>query len=300
MTILITGATGLIGTHLAATCIEIGHVVHYLTTSKEKIDHKPNYKGFYWNPASGEIDKDAFNGVDSIVHLAGASIAKRWTKSYRKTIIDSRVKSAELLFNALESEKHNVKQFISASGIGIYPASLTKLYSEEDTEVDDSFLGQVVVAWELAADRFKTLGIDVAKVRTGLVLAKHQGALPQLVRPIRLGLGAPLGSGKQWQSWIHIDDVARIYVAIIENEWEGIFNAVAPTPVTNKKLTHQVANILEVPCWLPNVPGFLLKLVLGRMSMLLLEGQLVSSKKLDALGFSFKYHNLEIALEDLL
>lgn len=300
MKLLITGATGLIGSNLVAACLENGLSIHYLTTRKDKVDNIPGCTGFYWQPSKNEIDIGVFEGVHCIVHLAGANIAKRWTKSYKQTILNSRTQTAELLFKSLKASNHNVRHFITASGIGVYPSSLTKLYTEENIEVDDSFLAEIVVAWEQSADQFKTLGIDVAKVRTGLVLADGGSALQQLLKPIRLGLGAPLGTGKQWQSWIHIEDITQIYCRIIENEWEGIFNAVAPTPVTNKKLTRQIAKSLEVPCWLPNIPGFFLKLLLGEMSMLVLKGQLVSSKKLEALGYSFRYYNLESALEDLL
>lgn len=300
MIILITGATGLIGSSLVAACLENGHIVHYLTTSRNKIETKENYKGFYWNPSKGDIDTLAFEGVSCIVHLAGASISRRWTKKNKKLILHSRITSANLLYTSLQKQEHNVMHFISASGIGIYPHSLTKLYSEEDMEVDDTFLGQVVVAWEEAADRFLKLGIDVAKVRTGLVLSAEGGALPAIMKPVKLGLGAPLGSGKQWQSWIHIDDLSSIYLSIIENEWEGIYNAVAPNPVTNKKLTQLIALYLQVPLWLPNVPGIFLKLILGEMAVLVLKGQLVTSKKIEALGFNFKYFNLESALDDLL
>lgn len=300
MTILITGATGLVGTALTELCLEEGYTVHYLTTRKKKIIESPNYKGFYWNPAEKQIDTAALENVSCIIHLAGASISQRWTKSNKKKILDSRIESANLLYDTLKGNENSVRHFISASGIGIYPSSRTKLYSEENTETGDNFLARVVVAWELAADRFKTLGIDVAKIRTGLVLSAKEGALPQMIKPIKLGLGAPLGSGKQWHSWIHIEDIARIYLSVIANEREGIFNAVAPTPVTNSKLMYQLARKLDAPYWLPNVPAFALKLALGEMSMLLLEGQLVRSEKFAAFGFTFIHFNLESALNDLL
>jgi uncharacterized protein (TIGR01777 family) len=300
MKILITGATGVIGSHLVKACIEKGHAVHYLTTRKSKIVSTSNYSGFYWNPDVGELDTDALKGVSVIIHLAGASISKRWTDSYKKVILDSRIETAKLLFDALQNKEHQVTHFITASGVGIYPPSLTKLYTEEDTEVEDSFLGKVVKTWENAADQFGQSGIKVTKVRTGLVLAKEGGALPAIAAPVRKGVGAPLGSGDQWQSWIHIDDMVKVYLTILENGWDGIFNAVAPTPVTNKKLTKLIAKTLEKPMWLPNVPSFILKLLLGEMSMLVLKGQLVSSKKLEEAGFSFRYFNLETALDDLL
>ncbi|SRX53980.1 TIGR01777 family oxidoreductase [Aequorivita sp. CIP111184] len=298
--VLITGATGLIGRELIKQCHQEGISVNYLTTSKEKIKNTDNYKGFYWNPQKREIDLNAFEGITAIINLAGASISKRWTKKYKKVIIDSRVESMNFIYETLQNLEHNIEHFISASGISIYPNSKTKLYTEEDTEVDDTFLADVVIAWEAAAVKFKDLGMEVSKVRTGIVLAKEEGALPQIAKPIKLGVGAPLGSGEQWQSWIHIEDIAGIYLFILKNQLEGKFNAVAPNPVQNKKMTKLIASKLDCPLWLPNIPAFALKLLLGEMSVLVLEGQLVSSHKIEELGYSFKFYNLENALQDLL
>lgn len=298
--VLITGATGLIGSELVRQCHRDGIAVNYLTTSKKKIENTENYKGFYWNPKEGKIDVNAFDGVTAIINLVGASVSKRWTKKYKKVILDSRVESMELLYETLEKIDHNVGHFISASGVSIYPNSKTKLYTEEDNEVDNTFLAEVVIAWEAAASKFKNLGMEVSKVRTGVVLAKDEGALPELVKPIRLGFGAPLGCGEQWQSWIHIKDIAGIYLFILTNQLEGKYNAVAPNPVQNKKMTKMIAAKLESPLWLPNIPAFALKLLLGEMAVVVLEGQLVSSHKIEELGYQFKFYNLENALQDLL
>jgi len=298
--VLITGATGLIGSELVRQCHMDGIAVNYLTTSKEKIENSENYKGFYWNPKNGEIDIDAFKGATAIINLVGATISKCWTKQYKKTILDSRVETIDLLHETLQKIDHNIVHFITASGVGIYPNSKTKLYTEEDNEVDDTFLAEVVVAWEAAAAKFKNSGMEVSKVRTGVVLAKEEGALPKLVKPIKLGLGAPLGSGDQWQSWIHIQDIAGIYLFLLINQLEGKYNAVAPNPVQNKKMTKMIASKLDSPLWMPNIPAFALKLLLGEMSVLVLEGQLVSSQKIEQLGYQFKFYNLETALQDLL
>lgn len=206
----------------------------------------------------------------------------------------------DLLYDTLQKIDHDIVHFISASGISIYPNSKTKLYTEENEEVDDTFLAKVVVAWEDAAAQFKDLGMEVTKVRTGMVLAKKEGALPELVKPIKLGLGAPLGDGNQWQSWIHIEDIAGIYLFILTNQLEGKYNAVAPNPVQNKKITKLIAAQLGSPLWLPAVPAIFLKLALGEMSVLVVEGQLVSSKKIQELGYNFKFYNIESALQDLL
>ncbi|MCB0452764.1 MAG: TIGR01777 family oxidoreductase [Aequorivita sp.] len=298
--VLITGATGLIGSELVRQCHNEGIAVNYFTTSKEKIEKSKNYKGFYWNPKKGEIDIEAFDGVTAIINLVGASISKCWTKQYKKIILDSRLESINLLHETLQKTDHNIVHFITASGVGIYPNSKTKLYTEEDNEVDDTFLAEVVVAWETAAAKFKNSGMEVSKVRTGVVLAKEEGALPKLIKPIKFGVGAPLGGGDQWQSWIHIQDIAGIYLFLLKNQLEGKYNAVAPNPVQNKKMTKMIASKLNIPLWMPNIPAFTLRLLLGEMSVLALEGQLVSSHKIEQLGYQFKFYNLENALQDLL
>lgn len=298
--VLITGATGLIGRELVRQCHRDGIAVNYLTTSKEKIENSENYNGFYWNPKEAEIDIKAFEDVTAIINLVGATISKCWTKKYKNIILDSRVETINLLYETLQEIDHNIVHFITASGVSIYPNSKTRLYTEEDKEVDETFLAEVVVAWEAAAAKFKNSGMEVSKVRTGVVLAKEEGALPQLVKPIKLGVGAPLGCGEQWQSWIHIQDIAGIYLFLLKNQLEGKYNAVAPNPVQNKKMTKMIASKLDSPLWLPNIPAFALKLLLGEMSVLVLEGQLVSSHKIEELGYQFKFYNLENALQDLL
>jgi len=298
--VLITGATGLIGSELVRQCHEDGISVNYLTTRKEKIENKKNYTGFYWNPKNGIIDINAFTGATAIINLAGASVSERWTASYKRTIIKSRMEPIGLLHKTLQKINHTIEHFISASGISIYPNSKTKLYTEENEEIDDSFLAKVVATWETEARKFKMLGMEVSKVRTGVVLAHDGGAFPKLVKPIKFGIGAPLGSGEQWQSWIHIKDIAGIYLFLLNNRLEGIYNAVAPNPVQNKRMTKMIALQLESPLWLPNIPAISLKILLGEMSILALKGQLVSSKKIEQVGYPFKFYNLESALQDLL
>lgn len=300
MRVLITGATGLIGSHVTALCHEKGIDVHYLTTSRSKIEKRENYKGFYWDPEKKEIDIDSIKGVNAIINLVGASIAERWTKDYKREIIESRTETAKLLFETLSRNEHSVEQFISASAIGIYPSSLEKLYFEDDEGVDDSFVGKVVVKWESAVNNFQDIGIDVTKIRIGLVLAPNGGLLKKLKDPVGFNVGAPLGSGKQWQSWIHIEDLARIFVHTLENELAGPYNAVAPNPVTNKELVKCVAKHMGKSVWLPNVPAFVLKTVLGEMSTIVLSSQLVSNKKIESTGYTFKYTHLSRALDDLL
>lgn len=298
MKVLITGATGLVGKTITKLCLDEKIEVNYLTTSLTKIENKPHYKGFYWNPVSGEIDINCLIGVDAVIHLAGATIAKRWTASYKTEIIESRVLSASLLYNTLQKHENNVKHFITASGINVYPSDFETIYDENETQTDDSFLGNVVVSWEEAADKFSLLGIQVSKIRTGMVLDTSEGALPKMAQPIKLGFGAPLGSGKQWQSWIHIEDIAAMYLYVLKNKLEGIYNGVSPQPVTNKALTKAIAKELKKPLWLPNVPPFMLKLILGEMATLLLSSQKVNSQKIMQAGFNFRYPDIETAIKD--
>jgi uncharacterized protein (TIGR01777 family) len=298
--VLITGATGLIGKEIVKQCHNKGIIVHYLTTSKSKLDNTENYKGFYWDPTHGEIDHECFVGVDTVINLVGASISKRWTKSYKKEIIESRTKTAELLQHAIRYNDYKIKHIISASAIGIYPSSLTNYYDEDYTAVSPTFLGKVVQEWETAIDGFKSLGCKVAKIRIGLVLAKTGGALPELAKPIRLGAGASFGSGEQWQSWIHIKDLAGIFMHALNAGLEGVYNGVAPNAVTNKELTELTANVLQKPLILPNISKFVMKLVLGDMHILLFESQRVSCQKIENTGYYFQFANLRPALEDLL
>ena len=300
MKVLITGATGLIGSEVINLCLENKIGVHFLTTSKHKLNSIENCNGFYWNPKEDLIDTSCFEGVDTIINLAGASISKRWTESYKEVILNSRLQTLGVLRTLLQKQEHTVKQIISASAIGVYPDSLTNYYEEDFQEPSGSFLGEVVSSWEAKVNTFKALGIVVTKIRIGLVLAKKGGALPEIVKPIKFGLGAAFGSGKQWQSWIHIEDLAMIFMFTLKHKFEGNFNAVAPNAVTNNEFTKTVSKILMRPLILPNIPKAVMNLVLGDMHILRFESQRVSSKKVENLGFNFKYPNLELALQDLL
>ena len=300
MKVLITGATGLVGNELSDLLLQNGIAVHYLSTSKSKLVSETNYKGFYWNPNTGEIDKNAFDEVDAIIHLAGASVSERWTSSYKEEIINSRVLSTRLLFQTVSKIQNQVKHFIAASAVGIYPSSFDTVYNEEEKNVDDSFLGNVVLKWEDEVDQFKRISIVVSKVRTGIVLAKEGGALQKMATPIKYGVGAAFGSGKQYQSWIHNHDLASIYFYLLVNKLEGIYNAVSPYPVTNADLTKAIAKTVNAPLFMPNIPKFILKLVLGEMHQILFSSQHVSARKIVEKGFQFKYAALDKALQDLL
>ncbi|RDY60922.1 TIGR01777 family oxidoreductase [Flagellimonas nanhaiensis] len=300
MKVLIAGATGLVGKAITKALQEQGASVNYLTTRKEKIVSSPNYQGFYWNPATGEIDLDCFDQVDAIINLAGASIASRWTQDYKKEILVSRINSLQTLYKGLKKiDSSRITQFVSASAIGIYPNSLSNFYGENEKSVDNSFVGEVVQKWEEEVNSFKDFDINVAKIRIGIVLSTEGGALPKMAQPIQNFVGASLGSGNQWQSWIHIEDLTQIFVFVLENKLKGTYNAVSPNPVTNTKMTKQLAKVLNRPLLLPKVPRFLLKSILGEMSYLLCASQRVSSKKLEKKGFVFQYPNIRSALEQL-
>ena len=299
MRVLITGATGLIGTKITQLCHEKGIQVNYLTHSKDKLQKREEYKGFYWNPRKGEIDKACLEGVGAIINLAGANIFQPWSDKNKKKILNSRIDSLHLLYKTLNENEHEVGQLISASAIGIYPSSTQKMHYEDEKEVAESFLGKVSHQWELAADQFKKLDLRISKVRIGLVLSNKGGALPQMERPIKYYVGTALGSGLQWQSWIHIQDLARIFLYILEKGLVGVYNGVAPNPVTHQDLMEQLAKTMGKSLWLPKVPAFLLKAAMGEMSSVVLESQLVSSKKIQETGFDFHYVNLKHAFQDL-
>ena len=301
MKLLITGATGLVGSEIVKLSLEKGHTVNYLTTRKNKINSSENLQGFYWEPARKAIDMKCFEGVDAIINLAGANIVKRWTPSYKEEIIQSRTASLDLLNDTLNKVNNNtVTAMATASGIGIYPSSFTTYYEENEAEIDNSFLGNVVVQWENAADKLKTHTISLAKIRTGLVLAGKGGALPPMVKSINYYVGAPFGNGEHWQSWIHIKDIARLFLFAVENRLDGIYNGVAPNAVTNAKLIKEIASVLKKPVFLPAVPKGVLKLLFGEMASLLYCSQRVSAKKIEEKGFIFNFKTISMALKDLL
>jgi len=301
MRILITGATGLVGSAIVQKCRENNIDVNYLSTQKEKLTQEKDLKGFYWNPRKGEIDMACFEGVSAVINLAGSSISQRWTSSNKKKILNSRIDSLRTLRSALEKiNTEEITSFVSASAIGIYPHSFDHYYTEDEKGVDDSFLGEVVAKWEREIQEFSQFSFSVATLRVGLVLSMEGGALPALVRPVKAYVGAAFGSGEQWQSWIHIDDLARQFLFIVEHSLDGIFNGVAPNPVTNNRLVKEIAEVLNRPLFLPNIPKGFMKLILGEMSLLLFVSQRVSSKKIEEEGFEFYYKNICSALQNVI
>lgn len=297
--ILITGATGLVGKEIVKQYLEKQISIHYLTTRKNAIKEEINYKGFYWSPKTNMIDKACFEDVDTIINLAGATISKRWTTAYKKEVLNSRIDSLRLLKTTIKHNNIDIKHLISASAIGIYPSSLNKVYDENEAVISTTFLGEVVEQWEKEIDLFSELNIKTTVVRIGLVLAKSGGALPKILAPIKMGAGANFGDGKQWQSWIHVEDLAKLFLHLQDKNIEGVYNGVAPNPVTNSYMTKAIAKQLKKPLLLPAIPKTIMKLMLGEMHILLFESQNVSSEKIETTGFEFQYNTLEEALKNL-
>ncbi len=266
--VLITGGNGLIGKHLTRQLLQQGHQVSHLSRKPAQV---PGVTTYVWNIAKSEIDERCIEGVDTIIHLAGAGVAdKRWTAKRKQEIIDSRIDSIRLIYRLLESKPHQVHSFISASATGYYGNRGDEILTENSSPSHD-FLGICCVEWEAAVDKGNALGLRLVKYRTGVVLSTEGGALPELAKPIKFGFGAPLGNGRQWIPWIHLQDVVDLYLmAVNDISLTGVFNMTAPEPVTNRQLTQAVARQLKKPLWLPNVPAFLLKLIFGEMSEVVL------------------------------
>ena len=298
-TVLISGGKGLIGNHLCKRLQERGYEIAILSRARSK---EKQILTYIWDIDKFEIDKEAIATADYIVHLSGTSIGeKRWTTKRKQQIVESRIKSGQLIFDEVRKQNKNLRAFISASAIGYYGAvTSNKVFSETDPPGDD-FLGQTCRDWEHAADRFKDLGIRTVKIRTGVVLTKRGGVLQKMMIPIKTGFGSAIGSGKQYLPWIHIDDLCDIYIKAIEDaQMNGAYNAVAPEHLTNKAFAQSLANTLKRTLWFPNIPAFVMKLIFGKMSEILLKGSRVSSKKIQAAGYKFLFPTLEDALKQLL
>lgn len=296
--ILITGASGLIGRRLTELLHQKGHRIAHLSRTRRSA----NAKTFLWDVDNDKIDEEALKPAEVIVHLAGESIGgEPWTKERKDKILKSRTHSTWLLYDELKKGKHNVKTFICASAIGFYGVDERDLPFHENDKQGKGFLAEVVHQWEEFADQISSLGIRVVKIRTGVVLSEKGGALKELMKPVQFYVGARLGTGTQFLSWIHLDDLCGIYIKAIEDEsMHGVYNAVAPNPATNKEFTHRLAKALNKPIILPPIPSFALKLLLGEMADLVLKGVKVSNKKILTSGFKFKFDTLDDALKDLL
>lgn len=292
--ILITGATGLVGRKLIPALQQLGHDIVILSRKNNQIK---GVKTFIWDVYSQKIDANCLAGVTTIIHLAGEGIAdKRWTAERKQQIIDSRVLSTQLLYSTIKETNSQVKSFVSASAVGFYGDRGDEILTEDSASGND-FLSDCCVRWENAVDEGLKMNIRVAKIRIGLILSKEGGALAAMEKPIKFFFGAPLGNGKQWMPWIHLDDILGIFIKAVEDqEMIGAYNACAPFPVTNKLLTKSIARQLNRPVWPVNVPKFALNALLGEMSVLPLMSNNTLSKKILNKGYKFAYTNLDDAL----
>jgi uncharacterized protein (TIGR01777 family) len=295
--ILITGATGMIGTELLKALQKEGHTISVLSRKRIKIK---DAQVFLWDVYRQKIDAGCLDQVDTIVHLAGENIAeKKWTKERKLQIIDSRVLSTELLYKTIRETPNQVKAFISASAVGYYGDCGEEILTEE-SDNGYGFLAECCEKWENAVDKGKELNLRVVKIRTGFILKKNEGGLAAMDKPIRFFAGAPLGTGQQWVPWIHIKDIVRIYLFAISNpEMQGAYNACAPYPVTNETLTKVIAHALKRPVWPFKVPETFLNAILGEMSTVALMSTNTSAQKLLDSGFTFNFTQLDTALKDI-
>lgn len=296
--ILITGGTGLLGRTISQILLQNSHHVVWLSRDTG------NYKGiqkFKWDLSTNFIDEKAFEGVDGIIHLAGASIAdKRWTDAYKKEIIDSRIKSSELLFNYISKNNYPVKTFIGGSAMGYYGSEISqKVFKESDAPGSD-FLAKTCILWEKSYEPFISKEIRTVIIRTGVVLSRHSGAYAKMAPPFKLGFGAAVASGKQNFAWIHINDIANMFVHALQHQHvTGIYNGVSSEFINNKEFSKQLAKSFNKPFFMPNIPAFLLKIAMGEASVMVTGGVMVSNEKIKETGFKFEYETAKTALEDL-
>lgn len=305
-TVIITGGTGMIGNRLCEMLVEKNYEVIVLTRDPSKYTNAGNIKYAEWDIDKGTINSEAFQKAKYLIHLAGAGIAeKRWTKKRKKEILESRSHSADLIVSALQNIQHNIEAVISASAIGWYGNDTKNTRQNGFTEQAppaDNFLGNTCKQWEENIEPVRENGIRLVILRTGIVLSNNGGALAEYKKPIQKGIAAILGSGTQVISWIHIDDICRMYIFAMENKnLNTVYNAAAPMKITNKELNLELAKKIKGKRFIPlYVPGFLLHWVLGELSIEVLKSTTVNSDKIRKEGFTFIYPSLEGALNNLL
>lgn len=297
--VLITGGKGMIGTYLTDLLMERGYDVSHLIrerTGAEKI------KTYTWQIEKNEVEKEAIEYADFIVHLAGANLStKRWTEKRKDELVKSRTESSYLLYQKLRTLRHHVKAVIASSAVGYYGHDSGYLPVSEDSPPGKDFIASLCEKWEYHTSQIKNLKLRVVQFRTGVVLSKRGGMLKKLLPFAKAGLIAPLGSGKQYMSWIHIEDLCRMYVQAIEDaSINGAYNAVAPNPVTNREFMKALAKAVKRPFIIPGVPKFALKLVYGEMGTTVLGSIRASGAKIESAGFEFHFPFLEEALGDVL
>lgn len=294
--VLITGGSGLVGSHLSDLLHAKGHEVAHLS---RRVTGEERYTTYAWDVKAGKLDLRALEQVDHLVHLAGAGVAdQRWTPARKQEILDSRTKSTDLLLKTAQQSGVALQSVISASAIGYY-GDTGQDWVTESAPAGSDFLASVVQAWEEHVDALEELA-PVAKIRIGVVLSRNGGALQELAKPVKWWAGAPLGSGRQYVSWIHESDLARMFLFVLEKGLQGTFNGVAPHPVTNAELTRVIANVLGKPLLLPNVPAFAMRALMGEMADIVLTGSQVSAESILKSGFTFEFNEVRHAVSNLL
>ena len=296
--VLITGGSGLIGRRLTALLAQQGYEVAWLGRGEPQQSTVPVFR---WNPSEHTIDRAAIEWADHVVHLAGAGVAdRRWTARRRQVILASRVQGTRLLAQAIADTADRPSSVIAASAIGRYGVNTGDRWVEETDPVGSDFLADVVRRWESELNPIADLGVRCVTIRIGIVLSRAGGALPKIAAPFAAGLGARLGSGRQYMSWIHIDDLCGMIITALGNRaWSGPYNGVAPDPVTNAVFSRVLAQALGKATVLPPVPAFVLQIAMGEMAGIVLGGVRASSKKAVAAGATFGYATLQDALRDL-
>lgn len=297
--VLISGGSGTVGKYLTSLLLSKGYTVSHLSRGHDQFGKVRVHR---WDPGRGILDPNVFDGVDFVIHLAGANIGeKRWTARRKNEVISSRVDSARLILKVISENNIKIRAFISASGISYYGTITSeKIFSEDDPPADD-FLGNTVIAWEDAAMLFEAEGIRTVSIRSAMVLEKNDSALLKILAPAKFGVLFETGSGKQYMPWIHVRDICNIYLKAIEDaSMNGPYNAVSPMHVTHHQFMKILSGVIRRPLFPVPAPAFMLNLIYGEMAGIILKGSRVASEKIRSTGFEFQFPDLKEALKDLL
>lgn len=295
--VLITGGSGMVGTALTQLLQQQGYKVAHLGREAGRHGDVVTYK---WDYKTGYLDEKAFDGMHYLVNLVGANVGEgRWTEARKKVLYDSRVKTTRLLADTVKKLNIPLKKVVSTSAVGYYGNTIVLV--SEDAPAGNDFLSKLCLDWENEAKRFEQMNIPLVITRFGIVFSETGGFIEQVSRPVKMGVGAVLGTGQQMISWIHIDDLTALLArAITDSGFTGIYNFVSPQPASNEAITRSIAKAVNKPLWLPKVPAFALKLLFGDMSYELLASHNASAKKVLDAGYTFKHPDLDEAIAEVL